>query len=162
MADSKYYKLSYSAEDINTKLGQIPNITPSTADNGKVLMVINGAWGLGKVEEGGNESDTTLYTTYYGVSSEEQIYNKAFLETLNKQEKNKKITSFSVNSGIDEYIVFASPVRFGICQFTLGSITGGFTLVDTIDIEVEEGKTEEYYIYRSDWDQYGEVTIKVS
>jgi hypothetical protein len=46
MADE--FKLSFTAAEINTRLGEIenkmPNVAVTTADNGKFLRVVNGAW----------------------------------------------------------------------------------------------------------------------
>lgn len=99
---------------------------------------------------------------YYGVAEEPAQYDSAFILGLTKKLQDYKVTSISVNSGEGEYIYYCLPVRLGTCQFTLGQFPGGFELVSSIDFTNAKGYTEKYNIYKSDWDWYGQVTVKVS
>lgn len=103
-----------------------------------------------------------LNGVYYGVSTETETLDSAFVLSLTKNLRSNKLTSFSVNAGEGQYIYYCLPVRFGTCTFAVGGFTGGFTLADTIEFTNASGYTEKYYIYKSDNANLGSTNIAVA
>lgn len=101
-------------------------------------------------------------TTYYGAVAEPSAYNDAFFDSLTKVQQSGKLTSFTVSADLGEYIYYASPKRLGMCQFTLGMFTGGFELADIVKADNGKGGTEDYYIFKSEFDGLGLSTLTVS
>ena len=99
---------------------------------------------------------------YYGAAAEPAEYDSAFILGLTKKLSSGKVSSFTVNAGTGKYIYYAQPARYGTCEFTVGTFTGGFDLVKQISFTNAYGYTETYYIYRSDYDNLGQCTVKVS
>jgi hypothetical protein len=99
---------------------------------------------------------------YYGAAAEPAQYDSAFILGLEKVLQNGKVTSISVNAAEDKYIYYALPARYGECSFTVGTFTGGFELVETIEFTNAHGYTEAYNVYRSDYPGLGQTTVKVS
>ena len=116
----------------------------------------------GGTSGGSGGTVTSGDTTYYGAVAEPAAYNTAFFNSLTKVQKNGKVTSFTVDAENGEYIYYALPTRLGMCQFTLGSFTGGFELADIVKIDNGNGDTEDYYVYKSDYDGLGNTTLSVS
>ena len=108
-----------------------------------------------------------LNAVYYGVSNLTEITDDngvlaSFRDSLKKNLRSGKLTSFSVNAGSGEYIYYLLPKRMGTCSFNVGGFDGGFTLANTVNLINASGYTEEYYIYRSDNVDLGQTTVKVS
>lgn len=99
---------------------------------------------------------------YYGAAAEPAQYDSAFVLGLEKVLQNGKVTSISVNAAENLYIYYALPARYGECSFTVGTFTGGFELVETIEFTNAHGYTEAYNVYRSDYPGLGQTTVKVS
>ena len=73
-----------------------------------------------------------------------------FILSLSKQLTSDGKGSFSVSSGVGEYIYFATPSRFATPRFSVGGLEGGFALVHTLDFTNASGYMESYNIYKSD------------
>ena len=97
---------------------------------------------------------------YYGVSSS-TTYDNDFILSLSKQLTSDGKGSFSVSSGVGEYIYFATPSRFATPRFSVGGLEGGFALVHTLDFTNASGYMESYNIYKSDNSNLGFVTVDV-
>ena len=139
--------------------------TTRTYDN--LALTTNTTWQLQVADErgwvvSGNTSIKFVNGVYFGATSEPSIYNSNFILSLTKQLSEGKISSFSVTSGVGQYIYYCLPVSMGTCSFNVGGFDGGFTLVDTISFTNQYNYTEDYYIYRSDNTNLGAKTIKVS
>ena len=147
----------------------------------------NKSWRLFAVGERGETTYkdagiTFLNGVYYGrcEAPADGKYTSAFIldaydkgkGTLKRSLTSSKVSSFSVTAGEGEYIYYCLPTRIGKCVFTVGILSGGFTLVEfvkddgskaeTIDFTNESGYTEPYYIYRSYNQNLGTQTVKVS
>ncbi len=116
----------------------------------------------GGTSGGSGGTVTSGDTTYYGAVTEPAAYNSAFFNSLTKVQTNGKVSSFTVDAGNGEYIYYALPTRLGMCQFTLGSFTGGFELADIVKADNGKGGTEDYYIFKSEFDGLGLTTLSVS
>lgn len=127
----------------------------------------NKTWTLKATDERGTTATKTatlsfLNGVYYGALEEPLIYDSEFVLRLTKNLRSSKLTSFSVNAGIDEYIYYCLPKRMGTCSFNVGGFDGGFSLIDTISFTNASGYTEDYYIYRSVNSSLGQTTVTVS
>lgn len=106
---------------------------------------------------------TFLNKVYYGAYSAQNEYDSAFLLGLSGSAlASSKAKTVTVNAGSGQYIYYASPTRFGTCNFNVGGFDGGFTLQDTISHTNASGYTENYYIYRSDNANLGNTTVKIT
>lgn len=85
----------------------------------------------------------------------------AFVRALNKSLQKDKVKTFTINSGIDQYVWYALPTRYGEPVFNVGGFDGGFAKISEISFENASGYTEEYTVYRSDNSNLGKKTIKV-
>lgn len=141
--------------------------TSKTLSEVKVTSKNNVTWKLVAIDERNMKSSVATSVSvangiYYGVASEPSEYNSEFILGLTKVLKNSRVSPITVNAGEGEYIYYALPKRYGECAFTVGSFTGGFSLVDTIAFTNAHGYTEDYYIYKSDDANRGSITIVVS
>lgn len=98
---------------------------------------------------------------YYGIS-EERTINSAFILKLTKSLQGSRSKTFTVTAGDAQYIWYAAPTRYGKCSFNVGGFDGGFSLIDTVSFTNASNYTENYYVYRSDNDNLGVQTVKVS
>ncbi len=97
---------------------------------------------------------------YHGVAAEGE-YDSTFILKLSKNLTTSKNCSFTVTCGVDRYVFFAIPTRFGTPKFVVGGFEGGFALVSTIDFTNASGYTEPYNIYKSDNPNLGNITVSV-
>lgn len=119
-----------------------------------------------KVIDRGNEVTATtsikFYNgVYYGVNTEAELYDNAFILALNKKLQATRNTSFSVEAGEGQYIYFCAPAAYGDPTFTVGGFDGGFSKVATLNFTNSSNHSEEYYIYKSDNPNLGNTTIQV-
>ena len=124
-------------------------------------------WTLVATDERNTKSTKTTAVmfangVYYGVAAEPAEYDSAFILGLNKELSYGKVSNITVNAGEGEYIYYCLPSRMGECTFTIGIFPGGFELVKTIDFTNEHGYTEQYRVYRSDYDYLGQSTVNIS
>lgn len=98
---------------------------------------------------------------YYGSAIIPTKLDSAFVRVLNKSLQKDKVKTFTVNSGVDQYVWYALPTRYGEPVFNVGGFDGGFAKISEISFENTSGYTEEYTVYRSDNSNLGMKTIKV-
>lgn len=108
------------------------------------------------------KSSITFYNgIYYGSAIIPTKLDSAFIRALNKSLQKDRVKTFTINSGVDQYIWYALPTRYGEPVFNVGGFDGGFTKISEISFENASGYTEEYTVYRSDNSNLGMKTIKV-
>lgn len=135
----------------------------------------NKTWTLKATEKNGKSDGTCATATataslsflngvYYGVSSNGSIdtEDSAEIQAFTKSLRSSKLTSFNVNAGAGQYIYYCLPKRMGACVFTVGVLSGGFTLQSEGNFTNASGYTETYYVYRSNNAGLGAQTVKVS
>ena len=97
---------------------------------------------------------------YWGVTglhlSVDQLISKLQSELRNTRKK-----TFTVTAGVDQYIYYAYPSRYGNAIFMVGGFEGGFEKVLTTEITNASQYTEEYIIYRSTNQNLGATTVSV-
>ena len=97
---------------------------------------------------------------YWGVTglhlSVDQLISKLQSELRNTRKK-----TFTVTAGVDQYIYYAYPSRYGNAVFMVGGFEGGFEKVLTTEITNASQYTEEYVIYRSTNQNLGATTVSV-
>ena len=117
-----------------------------------------------------DERDTSVSQTtsivfqngvYFGVSTEPETLDRAFLLSLTKYLRQTKLPSFTINAAANEFIYYAVPTRFGECTFSVDGFTGGFRKTLTLSFTNAFGYTEDYDIYRSDYHSLGKTTVTV-
>ena len=99
---------------------------------------------------------------YYGSAIIPTKLDSAFVHGLNKSLQKDQVKTFTVNSGVNQYVWYALPTRYGEPVFNVGGFDGGFTKVSTLNFINLSGYTEEYTVYRSDNSNIGKKTIKVT
>lgn len=155
---------SYNKEPVIQKLDN------STLDNNIREYTVNSNIETNKtfrleVSDGKNTVNKTTSINfyngrYYGVSSLEN-YDSDFILTLNKTLTNNRVCNFTVNCGIEQYIFFAIPTRFGTPTFTVGGFSGGFNKIKTINFTNKFGYSESYDIWKSTNGNLGNTTVVV-
>lgn len=98
---------------------------------------------------------------YSGVA-EEQTVNNAFILKLSRSLQTGKAKTISVTAGVNQYIWYALPTRYGTPSFNVGGFDGGFSKIQTISFTNASGYTENYDVWRSDNAGLGTTTVKVS
>ena len=81
---------------------------------------------------------------------------------MNKSLQKDQVKTFTVNSGVNQYVWYALPTRYGDPVFNVGGFDGGFTKVSTLNFINLSGYAEEYIVYRSDNSNLGKKIIKVT
>lgn len=128
-------------------------------------------WTLRATEADAKGHTATAYASisflngvYYGVSSNGSIdtEDSADILAFTKKLRSSKYPEFTVTAGDGEYIYYCLPSRMGACTFTVGVLSGGFTLQSEGSFTNASGYTERYYIYRSNNPGLGSVTVKVT
>jgi hypothetical protein len=71
-------------------------------------------------------------------------------------------TTFTVNAGSGQYIVYSYPSRLGTATFTVGGFTGGFDGPFTTSVTNASGFSETYNIYSSHNPNLGSTTVVVT
>lgn len=99
---------------------------------------------------------------YYGCAIIPTKLDSVFVRGLNKSLQKDQVKTFTVNSGVNQYVWYALPTRYGEPVFNVGGFDGGFTKISEISFENSSGYTEEYAVYRSDNSNLGKKTIKVT
>ena len=99
---------------------------------------------------------------YCGVSGIPEELDSAFVRSLSRFLQANRAKTFSIDSGVDQYVWYALPSRYGTPVFNVGGFDGGFAKVNTISFVNLSGYTEEYAVYRSDNSNIGKKTVKVA
>ena len=108
------------------------------------------------------KSSITFYNgVYYGCAIIPTKLDSVFVRGLNKSLQKDQVKTFTVNSGVNQYVWYALPTRYGEAVFNVGGFDGGFTKISEISFENSSGYTEEYAVYRSDYSNLGKKTVKV-
>lgn len=110
------------------------------------------------------KSTSVIFTNgvYYGVSSNTSDFNSDFILTLTKRLQSSKAITFRVVAGIDQYIYYALPSRYGVPVFTVGGFDGGFTRIASFEFINSSGYAEEYDLWVSDNLNLGDTVVVVS
>jgi hypothetical protein len=98
---------------------------------------------------------------YWGVASEPESYDSAFVQTLDSELLETREKTFTVNALDNEYIYFAIPVSYGKAIISVNGFTNGFEDPQQIMVTNEYNSTN-YYLYRSTNPNLGETTVVVS
>jgi hypothetical protein len=85
---------------------------------------------------------------YYGVSSLTSLTSPDVI-ALTSVLQNSKSYTFTITSGVGQYVYYAYPSRLGTATFTVGGFAGGFEPPVTLSVTNSNGYAENYYIYRS-------------
>ncbi len=144
----------------------IPSTTGTIQKTGLVLTE-DTSWELEATDERGFcAADITflrfLNSVYYGVAEEPAEINSAFLLDLsNAVLASSNARVIAVDAGEDEYIWYATPSRFGPCTFNVSGLNGGFAKVSTLTHTNASGYEESYDVYRSDYANLGDTSIRI-
>lgn len=94
-------------------------------------------------------SITFLHGVYWGVGAPRDSYDSDFVNTLSVEWRTTKKPSITVSPNT-EHIYYCLPTRMGECNFSVGTMPGGFEQVgEPISVTNIYGGTQTYYIYRS-------------
>lgn len=99
---------------------------------------------------------------YWGKSLLNYATSEGEVKSGNSELSVSRGKTFTINSGIDDYILFAYPARLGNATFTVGGFEGGFNLISSIPIQNEKGYTELYKVYCSTNKNLGRTTVVVN
>lgn len=118
-------------------------------------------------DKDGDEKSVTVYFyngVYYGVAEEPEEYESAFILGLTKSLQTTRAKTIDVTAGAGEYIYYCIPSSYGECTFTdvASGFGAGLEKVKTINFTNAYGYTENYDIYKSEYDGLGKCSIKVS
>lgn len=101
--------------------------------------------------------DIVYYGTY--VTEDESVIPPVW--RLTKDTIVNSSIDFTVNADEDnEYMYFFAPEYVGECKFQLGDLIGGWGYVGNTSLLVN-GVSTTYKVYKTDWDQLGEVSWSV-
>lgn len=103
---------------------------------------------------------------YYGTGDESTI-NNAYLSSehtaLSSEHIESKQKLFSVNTGANEFPIYAHPKRIGIAYFEINKEEGGFDNPEVVTItDPDTGYSEEYFVWRGSYANQGNIQIAVS
>ena len=112
-------------------------------------------------------SKTTSFSfvngVYYGVINSGATVDSAAIRGMTRKLQNSKaMSSFTVNAGAGQHIVYALPSRLGTPSMSVGGFSGGFNLIQTFNFTNASGYTESYDVWRSTNDNLGKTTVVVS
>ena len=103
-----------------------------------------------------------MYPKYYGAVVEPDVYDNDFILNLSGYKlASSRNGTFNVNAGINEYIYFCIPIKWGTPTFNVGGFDGGFFKVAEINFTNNSGHTEPYSIWRSDNLSLGSQSVTV-
>lgn len=94
-------------------------------------------------------SITFLHGVYWGVGAPRDSYDSDFVNKLSVEWRITKKPSIQVSPNT-EHIYYCVPTHMGECNFSVGTMPGGFELVgESVSVTNRYGGTQDYYIYRS-------------
>lgn len=93
---------------------------------------------------------------YYGVDDD-----LSAVTELSKVLSNDKTRTITVDAGVDEYIIYAIPVRLGTVAFYVSGFEGGFEDPEEQLLTNESGYQEKYNVYRSTHKNLGQTTVDI-
>ncbi len=99
---------------------------------------------------------------YWGTLTKSSGYTEADVKSLsNSISSSTRIREITINALAGQYIIYASPVRFGMATFRVYGFVGGFQTPETVSITNAALETEDYYVWRSDNSGLGSTTITI-
>ena len=100
---------------------------------------------------------------YWGTTSVSGGYVSSDIIGLGNNDLVNSIpTTFTVNAGGGQYIVFAYPSRLGTASFAVGGFSGGFNTPSTVSVTNGSAFTENFSVYRSIQSGLGSTTVTVT
>lgn len=105
-------------------------------------------------------SFSVMNRVYWGVTGL-QVSVEQLIPQLQSELRNTRKKAFTVTAGVDQYIYYAYPSRYGHAVFMVGGFEGGFEKVLTTELTNASQYTEEYVIYRSTNQNLGATTVSV-
>ena len=117
-----------------------------------------------------SHESTTIYKTinitlcdaiYYGVTEIPESINSNFINGLsNKYIQNNSKCTFTINVENNQYVWFACPEGYDT-SFYVNGFKGGFILADTIEFTNAYGSTISYKVYKSQYNNLGNISVEV-
>jgi len=98
---------------------------------------------------------------YYGKRTDAAI-NNAFLLSLSSDLVGVRNKSFTVSTGVSEFIYYACPVSYGVPTIKTNGFSGGLDLVSTFAFTNASGFTENYSVFKSPNDNVGSTLIDIT
>jgi hypothetical protein len=99
---------------------------------------------------------------YFGTAIDTGTYTSGFITGLSGTFLGlSRQTSFVVNATGGQSVWYAYRSAYGAGTFVVGGWIGGFSLVATVSLTNVNGFTENYYLYRSDFPNLGNITVNV-
>lgn len=140
-------------EDINGNpvAGNTKEMTGVTAATTYTLNVTDGQTSASKAV-----SVEFANQIYYGVDDD-----LSAVTELSKVLSNDKTRTITVDAGVDEYIIYAIPVRLGTVAFYVSGFEGGFEDPEEQLLTNESGYQEKYNVYRSTHKNLGQTTVEI-
>lgn len=107
---------------------------------------------------------TPIQTTnhYFGCAAVPGAYDDTFIQTLQKETLVNKNKVFSDTAAAGDFFYYARPKRLGPVYFNIDGVNGGMTLIPASIVSVtdsDNGYVEDYYLYESNYENLGTVTI---
>lgn len=98
---------------------------------------------------------------YYGVATEPETLNTAFIRSLTKKLTVSPSVEFDSDTTGEQFVWFICPAEYVGLKFYMDSMVGGFHHIQDLSYENELGFTEDYSIYRSDYSGLGEIKVEI-
>lgn len=105
-------------------------------------------------------SFNVMNRVYWGMAGL-QMSVEELIPQLQNELRNTRKKTFAVTAGVDQYIYYAYPSRYGHALFMVGGFEGGFEKMFTTALTNASQYTEEYVIYRSTNQNLGTTTVSV-
>jgi len=100
---------------------------------------------------------------FWGATTKTDSYTEADIEALSDQIlSSTKDRTVSITTGLTQYMLVCSPVRFGVQTWTVSGFTGGVLAPETVSVTNPDNYTEDYYVYRSTNSNLGEISLTIS
>ncbi len=115
----------------------------------------------GALARNANTSMTWTQKVYVG-SGDPGANSSAILASLTGTLLLSKNGTFNTSAGMGQKIYFAYRVPYGTSTFTIGGFEGGFLSPTTISVLNDHGITENYYLYESENENLGSISLIVS
>ena len=142
-----------------------PNITQQILTG--VNINVNTTYNLAATDSHGTKNGQTslifLPKLYWGAATLPGGYNSAFINGLSSNVlASSRSAIINAIPGANQYFWFALPTNYGTPVFTVGGFVGGFQLVTTLSHTNQQGYTQSYTIWRSDYPNLGNTTASIS
>lgn len=103
------------------------------------------------------------YNVYYGAAAYIDTVDSNFVKTnLSKSLRTSKMSSINANATNNAYVYYCQPVAFGECSFyDETNFEVAMENIGTIDVPTTSGASTSYYVYRSQYANWGSITITI-